>query len=148
MDEKTIKILFFNWDLLYARLNSHLEVWSYVTKKHKNIKAYKKSVQEEFTVKRYLIILDLKAIWIIGQKKAFCWQRTPGSRRARKETVGILVTYRNDEPVEPVPMKIWQSNTCRKDLTRLYFDSEPKVPANPSVIKFNFSSTADPSIFT
>ena len=106
MDEKTIKILFFNWDLLYARLNSHLEVWSYVTKKHKNIKAYKKSVQEEFTVKRYLIILDLKAIWIIGQKKAFCWQRTPGSRRARKETVGILVTYRNDEPVEPVQMKI------------------------------------------
>ena len=52
-----------------------------------------------------------------------------GSSRARKETVGIgiLVTSRNSEPVEPVPMNICQSNTYRKDLSWLNFDNEPKV---------------------
>ena len=35
---------FFNWDSLHARLNSHYEAWSYKKKKHKNIKAYRKSV--------------------------------------------------------------------------------------------------------
>ena len=29
------------YDLLYARLNSHYEVWSYKKKKHKKIKRYK-----------------------------------------------------------------------------------------------------------
>ena len=52
-----------NWlDSLHARLNSHLEVWSYVKKKRKNIKAYKKSVRKELTVKRCLLILELIAI--------------------------------------------------------------------------------------
>ena len=65
MGEKTIKIPFLmvNWlDSLHARLNSHLEVWSYVKKKRKNIKAYKKSVRKELTVKRCLLILELIAI--------------------------------------------------------------------------------------
>ena len=31
------KIFFFNWDLLYARLNSHCKVWRYKKKKHKKI---------------------------------------------------------------------------------------------------------------
>ena len=40
---------------------------------------------------------------MIGQRKAFCWQRIPASSPARKETVdiGILVPSWNGEPVEP-----------------------------------------------
>ena len=53
---------FFNWDSLHARLNSHYEAWSYNKKKHKKIKACRKSVQKEPTVKRYLLILDLKPL--------------------------------------------------------------------------------------
>ena len=33
-----------NWDSLHARLNSHSEAWSYKKKKHKKVKAYRKSV--------------------------------------------------------------------------------------------------------
>ena len=29
------------------------------------------------------------------------------------------------EPVQPVQMNIYQSNTCRKDLSWLHFDGEP-----------------------
>ena len=36
--------LFFNWDLLHARLNSHCKAWSYKKRKHKKIKTYRKSV--------------------------------------------------------------------------------------------------------
>ena len=41
----------------------------------------------------------LKATKIMGQRKAFYWQRIPESRGARKETVDldILVTSRNGE---------------------------------------------------
>ena len=36
--------LFFNWDSLHARLNSHYEaLWNYEKKKYKKIKAYKNS---------------------------------------------------------------------------------------------------------
>ena len=44
--KKKIKIFlfFFNWDSLHARLNSHYKAWSYKKKKHKKIKAYRKSV--------------------------------------------------------------------------------------------------------
>ena len=31
------------------------------------------------------------------------------------------------EPVEPVQMNIYQSNTYKKDLSWLHFDNEPKV---------------------
>ena len=37
-------IPFFNWDALHARLNSYYEPWSCKKKKHKKVKAYKKSV--------------------------------------------------------------------------------------------------------
>ena len=37
-------IFFFNSDSLHARLNNHCEEWSYKKKKHKKIKAYRKSV--------------------------------------------------------------------------------------------------------
>ena len=68
---------------------------------------------------------------------AFYWQKTRGSSRARKEPVdiGILVISPNGEPVEPVPMNICQSNTYRKDLSWLHFGNEPKVPANPQLLK-------------
>ena len=36
--------VFFNWDSLHARLNSHYEVWSYKKKKHKKIRAHRISV--------------------------------------------------------------------------------------------------------
>ena len=39
-------LVFFNWDLLHASLNSQYEVWSYKEKKHKNIKAYRKFVKK------------------------------------------------------------------------------------------------------
>ena len=36
--------VFFNWDSLHARLNSRYEAWSYKKRKHKKVKAYRKSV--------------------------------------------------------------------------------------------------------
>ena len=36
--------IFFYWDSLHAKLNSHYKAWSYMKKKHKKIKAYRKSV--------------------------------------------------------------------------------------------------------
>ena len=38
------RLSFFNWDSLYARLNSHCKAWSYKKKMHKKIKAYRKSL--------------------------------------------------------------------------------------------------------
>ena len=40
----SIRVFFFNWDSLHARLNSHYEGWSYKKKKHKKIKACRISV--------------------------------------------------------------------------------------------------------
>ena len=54
-------VLFFNWDSLHTRLNSHYEAWSY-KKSIKKITGYRKSVWKEPTVKRCLLILDLKAL--------------------------------------------------------------------------------------
>ena len=53
---------FFNWYSLHARLSSHYEAWNYKEKKHKKVKAYRKSNYKEPTVKRYLLILDLKPL--------------------------------------------------------------------------------------
>ena len=39
-----ISIFFFNWYSLHARLNSHYEAWSYKKRKHKKVKAYRKSI--------------------------------------------------------------------------------------------------------
>ena len=52
---------FFNWDLLQVRLNKLYKAWSYKKKKHKKIKAYRKSLKKKPTVKRHLLILDLKS---------------------------------------------------------------------------------------
>ena len=92
----------------------------------------------------------LKAIWIIGQRKAFYRQRIPESTCARKENVDIdiLVTSRNGDrkitqsiritsgppsrirkwkQLSKVQIIIYQSNTYRKDLSWLHFDDEPRV---------------------
>ena len=37
-------IFFFNWYSLHARLSSHYKAWSYKKRKHKKIKAYRKSI--------------------------------------------------------------------------------------------------------
>ena len=53
---------FFNWDVLHASLNSYYKAWGYKKKKHQKITLYMKSVQKEPTVKRCLLILDLKPL--------------------------------------------------------------------------------------
>ena len=45
-------IFFFNWDSLHARLSNHYDACNLKKKKHLKIKAYKKSVQKETTIKR------------------------------------------------------------------------------------------------
>ena len=68
-------------------------------KKRKKIRAYRKSVQKETRVKRCHLILDLKVLKIIGQRKTFYRKRIPESSCARKEIVDIdiLVTSGNGE---------------------------------------------------
>ena len=53
---------FFFWDSFHAKLNSHCEAWGYKKKKHKKIGAHRKSAQKEPTVKRRLLILELKPL--------------------------------------------------------------------------------------
>ena len=56
------KVFFaFFFNSLHARLSSHYKAWSYKKKNHKKIRAHRKSVQKEHTVKRCLLILDFKA---------------------------------------------------------------------------------------
>ena len=53
------------------------------------------------------------------------------------------------EPVEPVQMNIYQSNTYRKDLSRLHFDDEPRVQERQQVKDQQsciFASVAYPTI--
>ena len=55
--------LFFNWDSLHARVNSHYRTaWSYKKKKHIKAKEYRKSVWKEPTIKRCMLIPDLKPL--------------------------------------------------------------------------------------
>ena len=56
------KIYSVNWDSHHARLNNHYKAWSCKKKKHKKIKAYRKSIYKEPKVKRCLLILDLKPL--------------------------------------------------------------------------------------
>ena len=48
----------FNCNSLHARLNSHYEAWRYKKKKHEKIKAWRKYVYKDPTVKRCLLNLD------------------------------------------------------------------------------------------
>ena len=53
-----------NWDSLHARPKSHYQAWSYKKKKHIHVKEYRKSVLKEPTIKRYLLILDVKLLTV------------------------------------------------------------------------------------
>ena len=68
------------------------------TRKHKKVKAYRKSIQKEPTVKRYLLILAL------SQTKAFYRQRIPEFSCARKEYIYI----RNDKKLELNDLQLFQ----------------------------------------
>ena len=104
-------ILSLNWDSLHARLSSHYEAWSYKKKKHNKITGYRKSVYKKPTVNS-----RHKTTKIIGQKKAFCRQRTAESSCARKETVDIevLVTSRDDDGKIMQSIRITSTPTTRK----------------------------------
>ena len=80
----TLNIFLSNWDSLHARLDSHYEARSYKKKKHIKVKAYRKSVSKEPTVKRCLVNSSLKATKIIGQRKAFYRQRISSLVERRK----------------------------------------------------------------
>ena len=38
-DTYALTLIFFNWDSLHERLNSHYEAWNYKKKKHRKITA-------------------------------------------------------------------------------------------------------------
>ena len=74
-----MKHILFNCDSLHAKLNSHCKAWSQKKKKHKKIKAYRKSRQKEPIVNRCLLILDLnpypKTTEQLNHQMAFCFRR-------------------------------------------------------------------------
>ena len=96
----------------------------------------------------------LKAIQIIGERKAFYRQRIPDSSCARKETVDILVTSKRYRAISG------ERNFIERNKTSIFLEtvlaieimyepqsnSEEKV--NPNFLKDDFSSRTDPSIFT
>ena len=92
------KSFLFNWDSLYARLNSHHKVLSYKKKKYKKIKVYRKSVQKQPAVKVSVNSRLLDHNQITGQRKAFFRQRIQSSC-TRKKTVDIdtLASSRNGD---------------------------------------------------
>ena len=52
-----------------------------------------------------------------------------GGDRKNMQSLRITIepSFEEAEPVEPVQMIIYQSNTYRKDLSWLHFDDEPRV---------------------
>ena len=55
-------IYFFNWDFLHAVINRHSKAWSYKKKRHKKVKAYRKSIYKQPTDNRCLLILESNPI--------------------------------------------------------------------------------------
>ena len=165
--------IFFNWDSLHAKMISHYESWNYKKKKHKKIKAYRKSVQKEPTVKRCLLILDLKSLRSqVKGKCSLCMEfqslAVRGKKLLTRHSCNIQkqwqrngAIYQNNEqsslenkevePVEQVQMNIYQSNTYRKDLSVLHFDDEPgaqerqKLKDQQSCISIFVTQLASPS---
>ena len=150
-----------NLDSLHARLNIHYKAWSYKKKKHKNIKAYRKSLYKEPTVNRCLSILELKLFRSQVKGKHFVGREFQGlavrGKKLLKQTflqnlgmVTIYPIYQNNdqtshekkevEPIEPVLKNVHQSNTYRKDLSWPHFDNEPKVQEKQQVKDQGFAS--------
>ena len=52
---KQIRLIFFNWDSLHARMNNHYEAWSHKKKKHKRLEdtgnLLRKNLQLKVSVK-------------------------------------------------------------------------------------------------
>ena len=117
--------IFFNWNLLSGRLNSHCNAQSYKKKKRKKIKAYRKSVQREPTVN----ILQSKNSRVETVDIDILVTSKNGDRKMMVYHINEQTTVKNKEvePVEPVKMNIYQSNTYRKDLIWLHLDDEPSV---------------------
>ena len=65
----SIKNLFFNWDSLYARRNTHYEVWNYKKRSTKRLK-HTRNLERTYSQKMPLNS-RLKVTKIIGQWKAF-----------------------------------------------------------------------------
>ena len=86
---------FFNWVSLHAKAEQPLRGMDLQEKEEKDEnhrgKLYRKNPRKKVSINS-----RLKAIYIIGQRKAFCGQRIPESSCARKETVDleILITSR------------------------------------------------------
>ena len=68
--------IFFKWVYSY-KAKQYLLGMKLQEKKYKKIKTYMKCVSEGLTVKRCLLILDLKLKSFIGQRKVFYRQRIP-----------------------------------------------------------------------
>ena len=90
-------------------------------KKHKKITAYRKPVQKDPTVKRCLLILNLKPLrlHVKGRefhRQKFCRHRIPEPRCARKETVDIdiLAASRNCDRKIMQSIRITSRPTLRK----------------------------------
>ena len=88
---------FFQKIILCKGLNSHYKTWSYKKRSPKCIKHTGNLFRKNLQVKG--VFLDLKPLYIIGQRKAFFRQSVLESSCARKETVDIdiLVTSRNGD---------------------------------------------------
>ena len=100
-------ILFFNWDSLHARLNSHYKAWSYKKKKHKKIKAFRKFLQKEPTICRCLIILDLKPFRLQVKGKHYIGREFQIlATQGKKLLTDILVTSRNGDRKIMLSIKI------------------------------------------
>ena len=117
MKKSEVRFFFFNCDSLHASLNSHYKAWSYKKKKHKKIKAYRKSVQKEPTVKRCLLILDLKPFRPKVKGKHFIgreFQAEPSCAKKKTVDIDILVTSRNYDRKIMQSIKITSRSPSRK----------------------------------
>ena len=127
----TLNMYFFNWDSLHARLKRHYEAWSYKKKKYKKIKAYRESVQKKptVTVKRYLLILDLKpfryqvtrkhsigrefqSLAVTGKKLLIQTSLLTSKNGDRKIVQSIRITTRPPLRIRKLPSGVFE--TCSK----------------------------------
>ena len=101
--------IFFDWDSLYARLNSHYEAWSYKNGSTKKITGYRKSVQKEPTVKRCLLILDLKPLR----------SQVKGKHSISREFQSLVVRGKKLRKTKVLDCRTWMTWTALQDLDEL-----------------------------
>ena len=143
---------FVTWNLLHARLNSHYKAQSYKKKQQKKIKTQEISL-ERTSSQQVSVNSTHKAIQIVGQRKAFYWQRIPKPSCVRKETVDIdvLVTSRSGDRRVMQSIRIlslfgivWEekrifnrgaflTNIFNQTFFTLWFDLRNHIAAGPQV---------------